>query len=163
VLAAVFIVIALAIIIPLSRAGRNDPAWLRVVQIYGTAAALSFLAYRAINDFGTEQGGRQAEQGDRKPLDWWSIVHASAGVVMGLWQVPFPVMASFTIVWEVFEMSVPGFGDQEINANRINDIVLAWAGWITFAGMVSLATGQRRLPWGFSREDYTQDRLFGQI
>jgi hypothetical protein len=90
-------------------------------------------------------------------------VHCSAGVVMGLWQVPFPVMVGFTVLWEGVEMSVPGFGDHEINANRLTDILLAWAGWFTFAGMGAAVTGQHHLPMGFSRSDWTQDRLLGQL
>ena len=45
---------------------------------------------------------------DHTPFDLWSIVHAGAGIVFGLWSVPFPLVAVFTIAWEYFEWKVPG-------------------------------------------------------
>ena len=66
---------------------------------------------------------------DRTAVDRWSLVHHVAGVVMGLFGVPLPFVILLTVVWELFEMSVAGFGDEEINANRITDITLALGGW----------------------------------
>jgi RHS repeat-associated protein len=66
---------------------------------------------------------------DKTGADRWSIVHGLAGVVLGLFGVAFPVVLGITVLWEVFEMTVHGFGDTEINANRINDILFALGGW----------------------------------
>lgn len=66
---------------------------------------------------------------DSKPVDRWSFVHTLAGVVLGLAGVSFPVVALLTVAWEAFEITVHGFGDDEINANRITDILVAWGGW----------------------------------
>lgn len=66
---------------------------------------------------------------DSKALDRWSIVHGLAGVVMGLFGVAFPVVVGLTVLWEVFEMTVHGFGDTEVNSNRITDILVALGGW----------------------------------
>jgi hypothetical protein len=74
---------------------------------------------------------------DSKPIDRWSIVHCGAGVVMGLYAVPFLVVVLLTVLWELFEMLVPGFGDTEIAANRITDLTLAWAGWFVFRLIVT--------------------------
>ena len=85
---------------------------------------------------------------DRVPgiFDAWTIVHTTAGLVMGAWGVPFPLVALLTIGWEFYEYVVPGFGDTEIVANRATDVVVAWVGWIIVAGIVALIT-QTALPW----------------
>lgn len=147
VLAILFIALALAVAVPLAKKSSNDPLWFKIVRLFGTEVAVFNLGVRALIDFGTKEGGKQAAQGDHRPLDLWSIVHTSAGVIMGLWRVPFPVMAGLTVSWEVFEMSVPGFGDHEINANRMTDILLAWAGWFTAAGIAS-QVAKTKLPLG---------------
>jgi hypothetical protein len=72
-----------------------------------------------------------------------------AGVVMGAWTVPAPFVVIFTIAWEFFEYFVPGFGDQEIFANRVVDVLVAWAGWFVVAGIIAAAT-QTPMPWGIS-------------
>ncbi len=161
-LAGSFIAIALIFIIPTARFSKRDPAWFRSFKIYFTAAAVSFAVYRALNDFGTEKGSKAAAEGDAKPLDWWSVVHWSAGAVLGLWQVPFPIMAASTVLWEGVEMSVPGFGDQEINWNRINDVALAWGAWLSFAAFAAYFT-DKRVPWGDRSSDYERDRAWGAL
>lgn len=79
-------------------------------------------------------------------FDPWTIVHATAGLVMGALGVPFPLVALFTIGWEFYENAVPGFGDTEIIANRAMDVAVAWVGWIIVGGIVGLIT-QMPLPW----------------
>ncbi len=79
---------------------------------------------------------------DRNPVDKWSWVHHLAGWVLGLLGVPFllpfPVVPLLTVAWEVFEMSAAKFGMDEINANRITDITLAWAGWFLSRLLLSI-------------------------
>ncbi|MEO8392545.1 MAG: hypothetical protein ABI700_06100 [Chloroflexota bacterium] len=79
-------------------------------------------------------------------FDPWTIVHMTAGLVMGAWGVPFPLVALFTIGWELYEHLVPGFGDTEIIANRIMDVAVAWVGWIVVAGIVALLS-HTPIPW----------------
>ncbi|MFF0000066.1 hypothetical protein [Streptomyces avermitilis] len=81
-------------------------------------------------------------------------------MIMGLWQVPFPLVMTFTMLWEGLEISVPGFGDEEINGNRLTDIGVAWLGWAAFAGM-SAAVTMQPFPFGFRGSDYTRDRHYG--
>lgn len=80
---------------------------------------------------------------------------------MGLWHVPFPIVAGATALWEVFEISVPGYGDHEINLNRAVDIGVAWTGWATAAGLTSWGAGLE-FPHGFSARHYTEDRPYGK-
>jgi hypothetical protein len=79
-------------------------------------------------------------------VDPWTIAHWTAGLVMGAWGIPFPLVALFTIAWEFFEYLVPGFGDQEIFSNRLMDIGIAWVGWLMTTAPVAAAT-HTAMPW----------------
>ncbi len=92
------------------------------------------------------EGRGAALDRDNKAFDWWTIAHTTAGLIMGAWGVPFPMVIVFTIGWEIFEKYVPGFGDTEIFSNRVVDIAVAWVGWIIVAGMIAL-TSQTDMPW----------------
>ena len=83
---------------------------------------------------------------DDTAFDLWTIAHTTAGLVMGIWGMPLPLVVVFTIAWEFFEKYVPGFGDKEIFANRVVDIAVALVGWIVVAGLVALIT-QTLMPW----------------
>lgn len=83
---------------------------------------------------------------DSSAFDLWTIAHTMAGLVMGAWSIPFPLVVVFTIAWEIFEWQVPGFGETEITSNRIVDIAVAWVGWIIVAGIIALST-QTPMPW----------------
>jgi hypothetical protein len=72
--------------------------------------------------------------------------------------VPFPLVIVFTMLREGMEISVPGFGDEEINGNRLTDIGVAWLGWAVFAG-ISAAVTRQPFPFGLRGSDYTRDRL----
>jgi lysylphosphatidylglycerol synthetase-like protein (DUF2156 family) len=91
---------------------------------------------------------RREGQSERTPsiLDPWTIVHTTAGVVMGAWGIPFPLVALFTIGWEFYEYFVPGFGDTELMANRVSDVLVAWVGWVIVAGIVALLS-HTPMPW----------------
>jgi hypothetical protein len=83
---------------------------------------------------------------DSSDFDLWTIAHTTAGLVLGAWGVPFPLVVVFTIAWEFFEKYVPGFGDGEVFSNRVVDIAVAWVGWILVAGVVALSTSTD-MPW----------------
>jgi RHS repeat-associated protein len=154
----IFVLIALTLIVFTARVNRHDPGWLHVAQIFITAGAVAFAIFLAFKDLGNPN----AQGVDNRALDRWSIVHTLAGVVMGLFRVPFPIVAALTVSWEVFETTVPGFGESEINANRIMDITVAWGGWLIAAGTISAIRGQQ-MPWGFNKRSYTEDRLLGVV
>jgi hypothetical protein len=61
---------------------------------------------------------------------WWTPIHFLTGVTLGVWLVPFVLVVTVTIAWELLEISVPGFGDEEITGNRLIDILVAWIGWL---------------------------------
>jgi len=44
-------------------------------------------------------------------------------------------------LWELLEISVPGFGDEKINGNRLVDNLVAWIGWLIAAGISALVSG----------------------
>jgi hypothetical protein len=92
-----------------------------------TGVFLALTAIFGIIDFVIAQdpGGR-----DDTPLDRWTIVHCLAGVVFGIWVVPLFYVLVVIIVWECFEFSVEGFGDQEVIMNRVVDVGVAVAGWL---------------------------------
>lgn len=75
-----------------------------------------------------DSGGR-----DATPFDRWTIVHTLAGVVFGIWVVPLFYVLVVVIVWECFEFSVAGFGDQEVILNRVVDVGVAVGGWLIVA------------------------------
>jgi hypothetical protein len=98
----------------------------RLFQVLIPSLFVGLLANFAARDFTAKTPPTDL---DRNPVDRWSWVHHLAGWVMGLIGVPFLVVALLTVTWEVFEMSAAKFGMDEINANRMTDITLAWAGW----------------------------------
>lgn len=67
---------------------------------------------------------------DSTAFDRWTIVHAAAGVVFGVWFIPLFYVLIVIIVWECFEFSVAGFGDQEVILNRVVDVSVAAVGWL---------------------------------
>lgn len=83
---------------------------------------------------------------DATAFDLWTIAHTVAGMVMGAWGVPFPLVALFTIAWEIFEWLVPGFGESETLKNRVVDIAVAWVGWLIIAAVVA-AVAHTAIPW----------------
>jgi hypothetical protein len=50
------------------------------------------------------------------------------------------------VSWELLEITVPGYGDEEINGNRLIDIAVAWVGWGLAGGLSAWASGQPLLP-----------------
>ncbi len=111
------------------------PAVVWVLRVVITAGAVAFAIYLAKRDL-----GGQATDIDRTAFDRWTIVHTSAGVVFGLFGIPFLLVAILTVAWEAFEILAPGFGETEVLINRAVDILVAWAGWLVVAGVIALAT-----------------------
>jgi hypothetical protein len=84
----------------------------------------------------------QPPKWDKQLVDpWWTTIHTLTGVVLGLWLTPFLITVILTVSWELLEISVPGFGDEEINGNRLTDNLVAWIGWLIAAGISALVSG----------------------
>lgn len=143
-------------------AGRHredDPAGYQAVKYGATALLVALVGTRLVME-GTVSKTPEGEtpKWDKQLADpWWTTIHTLTGVVMGLWQVPFPLVALATVTWEVFETTAPGFGDHEVNGNRATDIGVAWLGWAVAAGISSYVT-EAPFPHGFQGRHYTEDR-----
>jgi hypothetical protein len=91
------------------------------------ALAKIFPKARFFSDLAKALGGGST---DKTAVDFpWSIVHFLAGWMFFFLGAPFWLVAILTVAWEVFEMFANGFGENEINANRLFDIGLALAGF----------------------------------
>ncbi len=160
------ILVAAALIVPAAlfiafRAGRRtggDPGWYNALKIGATVALGVWVGTQLALEHFKVVTDDQSSHNDASPVDpYWTPIHTFTGVVMGLWHVPFPVVAAATLLWEVVEIVAPGFGDKEINANRMTDIGVAWAGWAVASGITSYLLG---VDWalGFRGRDYGPDR-----
>jgi hypothetical protein len=115
----------------------------RLFQVIMPSAFVGLAANFAARDFTTDSPKKTPATGsaqapareapgkgiDKTPVDRWSWVHHLAGWVLGLLGASLPIVMGVTVAWELFEMSAAKFGMDEINANRITDITLAWGGW----------------------------------
>lgn len=108
-----------------------------VIRITGTVAWVVFALLLGYRDIVAKKGDGPQDI-DRVAFDRWSWVHATAGCMFGLWGVPLLLVAVITIAWEFFEKYVPGFGENEILANRIVDVLGAWIGWTVVAVVIAL-------------------------
>ena len=110
--------------------------WIARVLVFLIAAGIVFASLKRASD------RRRRGIPDNPPgiFDPWTIVHTTAGFFMGVWGVPLPLVAIFTVGWEIFEYLVPGFGDNELVANRAMDVIVAWVGWAIAAGAIALIT-----------------------
>jgi hypothetical protein len=119
------------------------PSWVGTVRLVGAGALALLIAVRLLLEATVSKTlPGEVPAGDRKLADpWWSTIHTLTGVVLGLWLIPFVVVAILTILWEGVEISVPGFGDEEINGNRMFDILLAWTGWLVAASIIAIGAG----------------------
>ncbi len=118
--------------------GTDRPSWVWLLRYFISIGAVIYVAVLILNDANFSH--------DTSAFDLWTIAHFSAGVILGLWLVPFWVVAAATILWEVFEYITTGIGDRETMSNRLVDIGVAWLGW---AGFALLVTSQVHLsfPW----------------
>ena len=123
----------------------DPPAWYPRVRLAATVALALWVITRLVLE-GTvwKVPPGQVAPGDRQLFDaGWTPIHTSAGILLGLWLTPFLVVAALTVAWECLEISVPGFGDEEINGNRAGDILVAWLGWTVTCAVVAYALGER--------------------
>ncbi|GAA1995983.1 hypothetical protein [Microbacterium pumilum] len=141
--AGVYVVAAVVVCLFIVQAADDLPDWVLMVRLVGTGLLVLVIVVRLLMEATVSKPlPGEVPAGDRKLMDpWWSTIHTTTGVVLGLWLIPFVVVAILTILWEVVEISVPGFGDEEINGNRMFDILLAWTGWLVAGGIIALAAG----------------------
>ena len=131
-----FVAFAVVALVALVLTMRLDvPALVWILRFVVLALAGAFAIYLGLRDL-----GGKATDLDHTAFDRWSIVHTSAGVVMGLFSIPFLLVLVLTVAWEIFEIVAPGFGEDEVPLNRLTDILVAWAGWLVFAGLIAIAT-----------------------
>lgn len=142
-LAGIFIAAAVFTCYLLAPPAEELPSWVHTVRLIGGGVLVLMVAGRLLMEATVSKPlPGEVPAGDRKLMDpWWSTIHTTTGVVLGLWLIPFLVVAILTILWEVVETTVPGFGDEEINGNRMFDILLAWTGWLVAAVIIAWGSG----------------------
>lgn len=91
-------------------------------------------------------GGGTGEGIDKLPVDRWTIAHTGAGVVFGVWFLPFVLVLALTVLWEVFESLPTGFGQGEIITNRIVDVSVALGAWFLVTVIAGAIAGAP-IPW----------------
>jgi cytochrome b561 len=139
---AVFLGLATLVVFATTQTADNEPGWHETVRWGFTIALVALVVLRILLE-ATVSKPRAGEVGqwDRQLGDpWWTTIHTLTGVVLGLWLTPFFVVVGLTIAWELLEMSVPGFGDEEINGNRLVDMLVAWVGWLAAAAIAAAAS-----------------------
>ncbi len=141
--AVIFWVVAIALSF-FTAAVQDQPGWVWALRVLVMLAGVGYTIFLIVREARQRREGNS--DSDNSAFDLWTIAHTTAGVVMGLWGVPFPLVVVFTIAWEFFEKYVPGFGDGEIFSNRVVDIAVAWVGWIVFAGLIALIS-HTDMPW----------------
>ena len=142
--AIIFWVVAIVLVL-ITSVLSDLPAWVWAVRIITVLAGVGLVVGLILREKYRRSRGLPMDT-DKTAVDLWTIAHTMAGVVMGAWAVLAPLVVIFTIAWEIFEKLVPGFGDQEILANRVVDVLGAWAGWFVVAAIIAAAT-QTPLPW----------------
>jgi hypothetical protein len=128
------VVLAAIVVLLVFTHGSVTPLWLRWAVTGVWAVATVILGIRDLVLTADPQGL------DSKPVDRWTFIHGSAGIVFGIWYTPLWVVLLVTVGWEVFEALVPGFGDKEIFLNRLFDVVSAVAAWFVVV-LIIMVTG----------------------
>lgn len=77
---------------------------------------------------------------DATAFDRWTIIHTAAGVVFGFWYIPLIFVLIVVFLWECFEFSVTGFGDQETILNKFVDMGVAVVGWLVVVLVLMVST-----------------------
>jgi hypothetical protein len=143
-LAGLFLVSAFVLVYLTAKSNLSEPQWHRITR-YGFTVALIVLVVTRLILEGTVSKPLPGypPKWDRQLVDpWWTTIHTSTGIVLGFWLSPFLVVVGLTVLWELLEITVPGFGDEEINGNRLIDVAVALAGWSLAAGLSAWASGQ---------------------
>jgi hypothetical protein len=128
-IAGLFVAVGFGLAYLTAKTGIAEPRWHAVLRYVLTVGLAVLVVVRLIME-GTvsRTPPGQVPKWDRKLLDpWWTPIHTFTGVVLGFWLVPFLVTVVLTALWEVLEITVPGYGDEEINGNRLLDVGVAWA------------------------------------
>lgn len=135
VLAATYLIVAAIVVILLHRQVPDPPQWYVTVRIVFAIGLAVIVAGRLIIEGTVSRTPPGAPpKWDRLLLDpWWTPIHTLTGITLGVWLVPFVVVVIVTVGWELLEISVPGFGDEEITGNRLTDTLVAWIGWLIAA------------------------------
>jgi hypothetical protein len=144
-----FWVVAVALAVLTS--GTNQPGWVWALRVITIAAGVGVAGWLIAREKARERRGLPIDR-DASPFDLWTIAHTIAGLVMGAWGVPGPLVLVFTIAWEIFEWQVPGFGEGEIPLNRVVDVAVACVGWFVVAGLIAGITGHE-MPWLLPAQD----------
>jgi len=129
----------------------NQPGWVWALRVITMVAGVGVAIFLIVREKARAGDGLPPDR-DSTAFDLWTIAHTTAGLVMGAWALPGPLVLLYTIGWEVFEFNVPGFGDKEIMLNRVVDVAVACVGWLVVAGLVAIATGQQ-MPWLLPTQD----------
>lgn len=140
---------AIAILLSLVTAPVQDiPGWVWAVRVVLILAGIGYVVWLILREISRRKSGLGASRDDTA-FDLWTIAHTTAGLVMGAWGIPFPLVVIFTVAWEFFEKYVPGFGDKEVFSNRVVDILVAIFGWLAVAWLVSAGTSDPNIaiPW----------------
>jgi hypothetical protein len=142
--AGAYVALGLGLAYLTARTGVAEPLWHAVLRYFLTGGLALVVVVRLILE-GTvsRTPPGQVPKWDRRLLDpWWTPIHTLTGVVLGLWLVPFLIAVVLTALWEVLEITVPGYGDEEINGNRYFDMAVAWIGWLLAAGLSAWVANQ---------------------
>jgi hypothetical protein len=123
----------------------DQPTWVWVVRIVTIILGLGWLVWLSRHEKSLKDRGTPVKN-DTIAVDLWTVAHTMAGVVMGAWALPLPLVLILTIVWEFFEGYGGGIGKDESLDNRIVDVVVAVMGWIVLAGITTAGTGTE-MPW----------------
>jgi len=143
-IAGLFVVGAGVLIYSTTETARGEPPWHSITR-YAVTVGLCVLVVARLIMEGTvsKPPAGQPPKWDKQLVDpWWTTIHTLSGVVLGLWLTPLLVTVALTIGWELLEVCVPGYGDEEINGNRLIDNLVAWIGWIIAAGISAWVSGQ---------------------
>lgn len=122
-----------------------QPTWVWIVRFVTPALGIGWLVWLILHERSLKNRGLPVNN-DTVAVDLWTVAHTMAGVVMGAWAIPLPLVVVFTVVWEFFENYGHGIGNDESLDNRIVDVVVALMGWIVFAGITTAGTGTE-MPW----------------
>lgn len=119
------------------RAADEPPQWYLTVRWVIAGALVMIVLFRLLLEGTVSKPPLGTPpKWDRLLADpWWTSIHFLTGITLGVWLVPFFVVVIATVAWELLEISVPGFGDEEITGNRLIDILVAWIGWL-IAGLI---------------------------
>ncbi len=143
-IAAAFWVIAITLSV-LTSPIKDQPTWVWFVRVGVIVAGVAWVVWLIGHERDLTRQGLPLNN-DTVAVDLWTVAHTMAGVVLGAWGIPFVLVFVFTIGWEFFERFGGGIGSDESLDNRIVDVVVAWMGWIVFAALTIMGTGEG-LPW----------------